>query len=284
MDKNNKSAKAKISPPTAADATRQKAQEAWVQHKKSERQNLLKLGLIGLASLGAMAGAYYAFQPKVLPLTPQQKMDEAARLARENPEGALAGRVAPGPRDPSQPAPKVAPPSKQVAAPHAGVSMAAPQKKPAPAMIVAPLTAPTQQMLDDYSKANGGKRPLAVDVDGYAKLPSGERVKVTPTAKAPPLANQPNGSVSDMAKARQAQLDALVSSHREPIVNHGYTTHIVSKVDSEGNIVLPNGEKFKLTPKSSPMPQSAQTPAKTPAVGITPTPIPSQQQPVTPKP
>lgn len=262
MNKNNKSAKAEISAPTALEVKQKKAQEAWVEHTKNERKNLVKLGLIGLASLGAMGAAYYAFQPKVQPLSPQQTMDEAARTARENPDGALAGRIVPGPRDPSKPAPKVVPPSKQAGVPRAGVSVAEPKKKPAPAVIVAPVTAPTQQMLDDYANAHGGKRPLAVDVDGYAKLPSGERVKVTPTAKAPALANQSNSAAEDLAKAKKAQIDALVSSFKEPFAGpQGYTTRVINTVDSNGNIVLPNGQKIPLTPKSTPRastPQMAQ--------------------------
>lgn len=93
-------------------------------------------------------------------------------------------------------------------------------------------------------RSNGGVPALAVDAEGYAILPNGKRVKVTPTgpaatAFAVPQKKEPSVMVGPLT--REDGLGAQESKNKE----YGDTLEKLRiGVDAEGYALLPNGKRM----------------------------------------
>lgn len=129
---------------------------------------------------GALAAGIAGWRSAESPAEPVVRQDspamsdaERATWVEKNPEKALADRAPPSAESPPPKPMSLAAPS---AIPNKGVSIAAAPKIEPPKASVARIEAPTVEMM---AASKGGRAALAVDKDGFATLPSGERTRVS---------------------------------------------------------------------------------------------------------
>lgn len=156
----------------------------WREHKRREAARL-KTALAGMCIAMAAAGGYWSYgrpQAKLAPTTittaREQRLDDMARLARENPAAALGERASAAP---PRPLGEVAP-ARVIAAlsampSRAGIIEPAPGRFKEPTPTMAPVGAPDAGMMDKEEQRLG-KRTLPVDAQGNATLPDGTKVAI----------------------------------------------------------------------------------------------------------
>jgi hypothetical protein len=194
----------KINQSYKSDPLAKPAAQGWNEHSRKESFKI-RLAIAGaLFSLACVAGYWIYIQNSkkpTAPLTTQQKAEEMARQAREDPMGALGDRtnkqppraLADNPAPLNLVSPSTMPSRGGVIAPPPP-----PLKKVVPK--VAPVTAPSAEMMATEEKRLG-KPILAVDATGMATLPDGRRVAiigakpaVTPTLPAQGSSGQGAGN------------------------------------------------------------------------------------------
>lgn len=136
--------------------------------------------MAAIVAAGALAAGIAGWKSIAEPREPaiQQEappMSDAERAAwvEKHPQQALADRLPPPAESPQSKPMQLAAPS---AIPSKGVSIGAAPKIEPPKASVERIKAPTVEML---AASKGGRAALAVDKDGFATLPSGERAKVS---------------------------------------------------------------------------------------------------------
>lgn len=137
--------------------------------------------LAGAGAAIAVAAALAAWAPwrgggvEAPPTAPPMSDAQKAKWVEENPAQALADRVPP-PQEGAQPVRISVPASGP--APAKGVTLGAAPKTAPPKASIAAIEAPSAEMMAAVA-AKGGKPALAVDKDGFALLPNGERARVS---------------------------------------------------------------------------------------------------------
>ena len=197
-------------------------------------------------------------KPAAAPMSDAQK----AKWVEENPAQALADRVPP-PQEGTAP-PRISEPASGPA-PAKGVTMGAAPKIAPPKARIAAIEAPSAEMMAAVA-AKGGKPVLAVDKDGFATLPSGERARVSMSA---PEARPATRGAAEM---RAAQAVAEAAKKEEQIFAKSKAA-----LDGNGNpsstspapgrikrvwIKTGNGERLLLSVETRPAVEAGPAPAR----------------------
>ena len=190
--------KVDIKKKTKAELEKEIAQKRWSEHIKKQKQKAIKLTLM-VVIVGLSGGGLYKYlQPVVPEKSEQTKKDEHAQWVKDHQEEVLAQRKQWDKKEDLDPlAPKTI---KTKIIPSKSTSIKTPEPVAPSEGQVASNTLPSKEMLENVKKNNGGKNVLAVGADGYALLPDGRKVKVTP---APVKSDEKSKALQELQKAKK---------------------------------------------------------------------------------